>query len=99
MALRSRVTVLNTPGTIDSDYRGEVGVILANHGARNFAVYPGDRIAQLVFNKVETVEFVKIKEFTQPDTVRGDEGFGSTGEKSLASAPVTSPPTKKKQQK
>ena len=77
LALRNMVTVLNTPGTIDSDYRGEVGVILINHGRESFTVRNGDRIAQLVFTPVVRVEFTDVKELSE--TVRGEGGFGSTG--------------------
>lgn len=71
------VTVLNAPGTIDSDYRGEIEVLLINHGPQKFQITPGDRIAQLVFAKVANVGFSKILEL--PLTERGGGGFGSTG--------------------
>ena len=77
LALRNIITVLNTPGTIDSDYRGEVGVILINHGRESFTVRNGDRIAQLVENPVVRAEITDVKELSE--TVRGEGGFGSTG--------------------
>ena len=76
LALKYGLTVLNTPGTIDSDYRGEIKVILINHGNEAMLVRKGDRIAQLVFAKVERVEFVP--RLGSSFTVRGDGGFGST---------------------
>ena len=77
LALKHGITVLNAPGTIDSDYRGEVGVILINLGQEDFLIKRGDRIAQLVLANVEreTLEEVNILS----DTVRDDGGFGSTG--------------------
>ena len=77
LAARNGVTVLNSPGTIDSDYRGEVAVILVNHGLEPFMVTHGDRIAQLVFAKVERPEIHEAGITTQ--TSRGSGGFGSTG--------------------
>jgi dUTP pyrophosphatase len=68
---------LNAPGTVDSDYRGEVKVILINHGKQPFKISRGDRIAQLVFAKVEKAELHLKEELTA--TVRGSGGFGSTG--------------------
>ena len=76
-ALKHSVTVLNTPGTIDEGYRGEVGVVLINHGATTFHVTRGMRIAQLVVQKRWTVEVVEVDGLT--DTTRGTGGFGSTG--------------------
>jgi dUTP pyrophosphatase len=76
LALKHGITVLNTPGTIDSDYRGDVGVVLINHGDKTFTVNQGDRIAQLIINKVEQVEFEVVNELD--DTARGAGGFGST---------------------
>ncbi len=76
LALKHGVTVLNAPGTIDSDYRGEVKVLLVNHGAAPFAIQRGDRIAQLVIAAVVQGAFV---EGALDDTVRGAGGFGSTG--------------------
>jgi dUTP pyrophosphatase len=77
LALNHGVTVLNSPGTIDADYRGEVKVILVNHGAEPFAIRRGDRIAQLVVAPVAAVAFVETEMLD--DTERGDGGFGSTG--------------------
>ena len=77
LALKHGVTCLNTPGTIDSDYRGEVKVILANLGEDNFEVKRGDRIAQLIIMPVPRVRFVAVDEL--PDSSRGEGGFGSTG--------------------
>ncbi|MCL1786538.1 MAG: dUTP diphosphatase [Defluviitaleaceae bacterium] len=78
LALKHGVTVLNAPGTVDADYRGEVGVILVNWGQEDFAVARGDRIAQMVIAKVEMVEFAEVD--VLPDTLRGDGGYGSTGQ-------------------
>jgi dUTP pyrophosphatase len=77
LALKHGVTCLNTPGTIDSDYRGEVKVILANLGAEPFVIARGDRIAQLVPAPVQRAVLDEV--VTLDDTARGDGGFGSTG--------------------
>ncbi|MGX1790688.1 dUTP diphosphatase [Bosea sp. NPDC055332] len=77
LALRHGVTLLNTPGTIDADYRGEVKVILINHGQEVFTVEHGDRIAQLVVAAVLQAGIVEVEELS--DTTRGAGGFGSTG--------------------
>ena len=77
LALRHAVTVLNAPGTIDAGYRGEVGVLLVNHGRRVFRVQQGMKVAQLVVTPVAEVEVVEAK--TLPETSRGERGFGSTG--------------------
>lgn len=77
LAFKSGITVLNTPGTIDSDYRGEVGVILINHGKEAFEVTPGMRIAQAVVAPVVKVSFVSTDDLAT--TVRGEGGFGHTG--------------------
>jgi dUTP pyrophosphatase len=77
LALKHGVTVPNTPGTIDSDYRGELKVILINHGATPFVVQRGDRIAQLVLAPVVQAEWVEVDELDT--TARGAGGFGSTG--------------------
>ena len=77
LALKHAVTVLNTPGTIDEGYRGEVGVVLINHGSATFHITRGMRIAQLVVQKRWTVEVVEVDGLT--DTNRGTGGFGSTG--------------------
>lgn len=77
LALKHGVTCLNSPGTIDSDYRGEVGVILINLGQEPFSVARGDRIAQLVIAPVFQADWIEVEELDS--TERGDEGFGSTG--------------------
>ncbi|MEZ5813774.1 MAG: dUTP diphosphatase [Alphaproteobacteria bacterium] len=77
LAIKHGVTVLNTPGTIDADYRGEIKVILINHGREPFIIERGMRIAQMVVEKFETVEWDIVK--TLDNTDRGDGGFGSTG--------------------
>ncbi|KAF0228113.1 MAG: dUTP [Beijerinckiaceae bacterium] len=77
LALKNGVTVLNAPGTIDADYRGEVQVILVNHGRTNFAITRGMRIAQCVIAPVVQAAFVEID--TLAETARGEGGFGSTG--------------------
>jgi len=77
LALRSGVFVLNSPGTIDSDYRGEIKVILANTGHHPLIVKKGDRIAQMVFSPVTQATFEKAEELSKTD--RGTGGFGSTG--------------------
>lgn len=76
LALRG-VCVANSPGTIDSDFRGEIKILLQNLGQDNFSVYPGDRIAQMVLNRVARIEWLDSEELTQ--TERGEKGFGSTG--------------------
>lgn len=77
LALKHGITIVNTPGTIDSDYTGEIGVILINHGSTNFIIHTGDRIAQMVINKYEKVEWIETDKLD--DTERGDGGFGHTG--------------------
>lgn len=77
LALKHGVTVLNTPGTIDADYRGEVQVILINHGAEPFVINRGDRIAQMVIQRVPPVQFTIVDGLDE--TERGSGGFGSTG--------------------
>lgn len=77
LALKHGITVLNTPGTIDAGYRGEVGVILLNVGSEAFAIEPGHRIAQMVVQKLAPVELVMVSELV--DSHRGAGGFGSTG--------------------
>src|SRR5688572_22904094 len=77
LALKHGISVANTPGTIDSDYRGEVKVILINHGQAPFEVRRGDRIAQLVFSPVIRASWLKVDELDE--TARGEGGFGSTG--------------------
>jgi len=77
LALKNGITVLNSPGTVDSDYRGEIKIILVNHGDKDFCVNVGDRIAQAVVCEVHRAEFEEVDEISQ--TVRGDGGFGSSG--------------------
>tara|TARA_B100000989_G_scaffold194818_1_gene147011 strand:- start:487 stop:921 length:435 start_codon:yes stop_codon:yes gene_type:complete len=77
LALKKGVTVLNSPGTIDSDYRGEIGVILINHSKNDFIVKSGDRIAQLVIAKHESIIWKNVDSIDS--SLRGDGGFGSTG--------------------
>ena len=77
LALNHGITVLNTPGTVDSDYRGEVKVILINLGKETFVVSPGDRIAQAVFSYVVPVTYKEMEDLTK--TARDTGGFGSTG--------------------
>ena len=77
LAAKSNISVLNTPGTIDSDYRGELKVILFNHGNKHFVVKNNERIAQMVLTPVLKVNFEEVDSL--PDTVRGSGGFGSTG--------------------
>jgi dUTP pyrophosphatase len=81
LAAKNAVTVLNTPGTVDSDYTGEVKVILINHGKTDFTVYHGDRIAQAILASVLSKNFVNLTQVTDitKDTERGSGGFGSTG--------------------
>ena len=79
LAAKFSIGVLNSPGTIDSDYRGEIKIILFNHGNEKFLVNNGDRIAQMVLMPVLKFEFEETKEL--PDTLRGSGGFGSTGKK------------------
>ena len=79
LAARYGITVLNSPGTIDADYRGEIGVILINLSNTSFTIQPGDRIAQLVVAKFEQIDWLPMDELS--DTNRGEGGFGSTGKK------------------
>lgn len=79
LALKKGITVLNSPGTIDADYRGEVGVILINLSNEKFVIVDGERIAQLVFAKHEQASFIEVDVLS--DTERGAGGFGSTGVK------------------
>ena len=79
LALKHGVTLVNTPGTIDPDYRGEIGVILINHGAEPFTVNPGDRIAQMLFARFERAELAEVEELEE--TARSEGGFGHTGVK------------------
>ena len=77
LAAKSSISVLNTPGTIDSDYRGELKVILFNHGDKEFIINNGDRIAQMVLVPILKVQFEEVQDL--PETIRGSGGFGSTG--------------------
>ena len=77
LAAKNNISVLNTPGTIDSDYRGEIKVIIFNHGNENFVINNKDRIAQMILAPVTKVEFEETENL--PETVRGQGGFGSTG--------------------
>jgi dUTP pyrophosphatase len=79
LAFKHGITSLNSPGTIDADYRGEVKVLLINHGQEPFVITRGERIAQMVFHEVPQVDIVEAEEL--PDTVRGTGGFGHTGVK------------------
>jgi len=77
LAAKSSISVLNTPGTIDSDYRGELKIILFNHSKEEFVVRNNDRIAQIVLMPVLKIDFEEVDNL--PDTLRGSDGFGSTG--------------------
>ena len=77
LALKHGITVLNTPGTVDADYRGELCVLLINHGHEDFHITRGDRIAQMVINKVEMCDFEETD--CLPTSIRGEGGYGSTG--------------------
>jgi dUTP pyrophosphatase len=77
LAAKNNITVLNTPGTIDSDYRGELKIILFNHGNENFLINNNDRIAQMILTPIIKMELHETEEL--PETVRGEGGFGSTG--------------------
>lgn len=79
LAIKHGITCLNTPGTIDADYRGDVGVELVNLSHEDFVVQPGERIAQMIINKVEQAELIEVE--VLDDTERGEGGFGHTGVK------------------
>ena len=79
LAAKESIGVLNSPGTIDSDYRGELKIILFNHGNKDFIINNGDRIAQMVLVPILKMEFEEVDSL--PNTVRGQGGFGSTGKK------------------
>ena len=79
LAAKESIGVLNSPGTIDSDYRGELKIILFNHGNKDFIINNGDRIAQMVLVPIVKMEFEEVDSL--PNTVRGQGGFGSTGKK------------------
>ena len=77
LAVKNNITVLNTPGTIDSDYRGEIEIVLFNHGEKEFTINNNDRVAQMILAPVVKMEFEEVDNL--PDTLRGEGGFGSTG--------------------
>ena len=77
LAAKNNISVLNTPGTIDSDYRGEIKIILFNHGNKNFIISNKDRVAQMVLTPIIKMELEETKEL--PGSIRGEGGFGSTG--------------------
>ena len=82
LAAKKNISVLNTPGTVDSDYRGEIKVIIYNHGINDFVIKNGDRIAQMILTPVIKIEFEETLDL--PDSVRGTGGFGSTGKWNLS---------------
>lgn len=88
LAVKHGITVLNTPGTIDAGYRGEIKVILINLSDQEYAIEPGDRIAQLVVQRVERARFIQVERL--PESERGEGGFGSTGFVGSAQSPVSS---------
>ena len=77
LAAKNNISVLNTPGTIDSDYRGEIKIILFNHGNKNFIINNKDRVAQMILIPVNKMDLEEVDNL--PDTLRGEGGFGSTG--------------------
>ena len=77
LAVKQSISVLNTPGTIDSDYRGELKIIIFNHGEKEFVINCDDRIAQMVLTPILKIEFEEVDQL--PETIRGSAGFGSTG--------------------
>ena len=77
LAIKNNISVLNTPGTIDSDYRGEIKIILFNHGNNEFIINNGDRIAQMILLPINKIDLEEVTNL--PDTNRGKGGFGSTG--------------------
>ena len=77
LAAKNNISVLNTPGTIDSDYRGEIKIILFNHGNSEFIINNKDRVAQMILTPVQKMELEEVENL--PDTIRGRGGFGSTG--------------------
>ena len=78
LAAKNNISILNTPGTIDSDYRGEIKVIMYNHGKEEFIINNGDRIAQMILSPVLKIELEETND-DLPKTIRGEGGFGSTG--------------------
>jgi dUTP pyrophosphatase len=79
LAAKFGITVLNSPGVVDAGYRGQILVTLVNHSDEDFAVTKGDRIAQILFQKIESADFIRVEEL--PGSLRGNSGFGSTGVK------------------
>jgi dUTP pyrophosphatase len=77
LALKNKITILNSPGTIDSGYRGDIGIMLMNHSKEKFEIKKGDRVAQLIIAKHETPEIIEVNELE--DSERGEGGFGHTG--------------------
>ena len=77
LAAKNNISVLNTPGTIDSDYRGEIKIILFNHGNKNFIINNKDRVAQMILIPVHKMDLEEVDNL--PNTLRGEDGFGSTG--------------------
>jgi dUTP pyrophosphatase len=77
LAAKNNISVLNTPGTIDSDYRGEIKIILFNHGSKNFMINNNDRVAQMVLTPILKMELEETNEL--PESIRNEGGFGSTG--------------------
>ncbi|MBA1338634.1 MAG: dUTP pyrophosphatase [Pelagibacterales bacterium] len=77
LAAKNNISVLNTPGTIDSDYRGEIKIILFNHGKNDFIINNKDRVAQMILMPVHKIELEEVDNL--PDSIRGKDGFGSTG--------------------
>jgi len=77
LAAKHNISVLNTPGTIDSDYRGEIKIILFNHGSNNFVINNKDRVAQMILTPVHKMDLEEVEKL--PDSLRGKGGFGSTG--------------------
>jgi len=77
LAIKNSITVLNTPGTIDSDYRGEIKIILFNHGKEDFLINNKDRVAQMILTPIVKMKFEETDNL--PETIRGEGGFGSTG--------------------
>ena len=79
LAIKHGITVLNSPGTIDADYRGEIKVLLINHGGQDYQIEDGERIAQMVISRHETVEWIPVEILAE--STRGSGGFGSSGTK------------------
>jgi len=77
LAAKNNISILNTPGTIDSDYRGEIKIIMFNHGDKDFVINNNDRVAQMILTPVKKIDLELVKDL--PDSNRGKRGFGSTG--------------------